>query len=94
MKRLILELNIKDVLSIHLIALSVFRGLPAGTFIMKDSSSKIPPSILPKLKHKDLIWAGKVQSRAMYAGADTGFRKRGGASNSGRKTAGGIQGAL
>ena len=27
-------------------------------------------------------------------GADTGFRKRGGASNSGRKTTGGIQGAL
>ena len=30
----------------------------------------------------------------MIPGADTGFLKRGGASNSGRKTAGGIQGAL
>ena len=29
-----------------------------------------------------------------YAEADTGFRKRGSASNSGRKTAGGIQGTL
>ena len=35
-----------------------------------------------------------MQRGRYFLGADTGFGKRGGDSNSGHKTAGGIQGAL